>query len=106
MLYDGIHEAIVSEEIWNTAHDRRLRTGVKREKTYSLEHEHLLSGILCCPICGAGMYGNVNRKKKKDGSRYKTISITLASIAVLLMGMSAHIKSNGAKIRSMQRWQK
>ena len=71
MLYDGIHEAIVSEEIWNTAHDRRLRTGVKREKTYSLEHEHLLSGILCCPICGAGMYGNVNRKKKKDGSRYK-----------------------------------
>ena len=71
MLYDGIHEAIVSEEIWNTAHDRRLRTGVKREKTYSLEHEHLLSGILCCPICGAGMYGNVNRKKKKDDSRYK-----------------------------------
>ena len=44
---------------------------LKREKTYSLEHEHLLSGILCCPICGAGMYGNVNRKKKKDGSRYK-----------------------------------
>lgn len=31
----------------------------------------LASGILCCPICGAGMYGNVNRKKKKDGSRYK-----------------------------------
>ena len=46
-------------------------TGGKREKTYSPEHEHLLSGILCCPICGAGMYGNVNRKKKKDGSRYK-----------------------------------
>jgi len=71
MLYDGIHEAIVSEQIWNTAHDRRLKTGEKREKTYSLKHEHILSGILYCSICGADMYGNVNRKKKKDGPRYK-----------------------------------
>lgn len=71
ILYDGIHEAVVSEQIWNTAHDRRLKTGEKREKTYSLKHEHILSGILYCSICGAGMYGNVNRKKKKDGPRYK-----------------------------------
>ena len=36
-----------------------------------MEHEHILSGILKCPICGKGMYGNVNRKKKKDGTFYK-----------------------------------
>lgn len=35
------------------------------------EQKGLPCRILCCPICGAGMYGNVNRKKKKDGSRYK-----------------------------------
>ena len=45
--------------------------GVKYEKTHSLNHEHILSGILRCPLCGSGMYGNVNRKKKKDGTLYK-----------------------------------
>lgn len=37
----------------------------KREKI------HLLSGILKCPVCGAGMYGNKSIKKRKDGSNYK-----------------------------------
>lgn len=27
--------------------------------------------MLRCPVCGAGMYGNVNRKRKKDGGFYK-----------------------------------
>lgn len=35
------------------------------------EHEHILSGIVKCPICVSGMYGNVNRKKRKDGTLYK-----------------------------------
>ena len=44
---------------------------MKYEKTHSLDHEHILSGILRCPLCGSSMYGNVNRKKKKDGTLYK-----------------------------------
>jgi site-specific DNA recombinase len=32
---------------------------------------HLLSGIVKCPICGAGMYGNKCIKHKKDGTKYK-----------------------------------
>ena len=51
MLNDGIHEAIVTEELWNQV--------------------HILSGIIKCPICGSGMYGNVNRKKHPDGGHYK-----------------------------------
>ena len=70
-VYDGIHEAIVSEEIWQLAQKKRSTTGVKSEKIYNLDHENILSGILRCPACGAGMYGNVNRKKKKDGTFYK-----------------------------------
>ena len=35
------------------------------------EKIHLLSGILKCPVCGAGMYGNKAIKKRKDGSNYK-----------------------------------
>ena len=71
ILSDGIHEAIISEDDWNLAKQKRNINGVKHEKIHSLEHEHILSGILKCPICGKGMYGNVNRKKKKDGKFYK-----------------------------------
>ena len=71
MLHDGIHEGIISETDWELAHQKREKTGVKYEKTHSLNHEHILSGILRCPLCGSGMYGNVNRKKHPDGGYYK-----------------------------------
>lgn len=71
IVAEGVHEGIVSEELWQKVHEKRKKTGVGRIKTHSLEHEHKLSGILKCPCCGDNMYGNVNRKKKKDGSFYK-----------------------------------
>lgn len=70
-VYDGIHDAIISEEDWILAQDKRKKTGIKNEKIYSTEHQHLLTGIIKCPICGAGLYGSVNRKRKKDGSFYR-----------------------------------
>lgn len=70
-IYEGIHDAIISEEDWLLAQEKRKKTGVKNEKVYSLEHQHLLSGILRCPECGAALYGSVNRKRKKDGTFYR-----------------------------------
>lgn len=70
-IYDGVHQPIVSEDDWNAAHEKRLQTGHKCEKTHSLDHEHILSSILRCPVCGAGMYGNVSRKRRPDGTPYK-----------------------------------
>lgn len=70
-VYEGIHEAIIAEEDWLLAQEKRKKTGVKSEKIYSVEHQHLLSGILRCPECGAALYGSVNRKRKKDGSFYR-----------------------------------
>lgn len=69
-LYDGEHDGIISEDQWQAAQVKRKLTGGKREKVHSLQHANILSGILKCPRCGAPMYGNVNRKKKKDGSYY------------------------------------
>ena len=66
-----LHEAIISEEDWLAAQKQRENTSIRQPKTHSLEHEHILSGLLKCPICGSGMYGNVNRKKKKDGTYYR-----------------------------------
>ena len=45
MLNDVIHEAIVSEELWNLAHKKRQETDVGNVKTHSLDHEHIGSSI-------------------------------------------------------------
>ena len=57
-VYEGIHEAIISEEDWNLAQEKRSKNNYKREKIHDPEHAHILSGILKCPCCGKGMYGN------------------------------------------------
>ena len=71
MLVEGIHEAIVDQELWEAARIRRKETGVKWNKTHSLEHEHILSGILRCPVCGSGLVGTVRRRKNKKSGEYK-----------------------------------
>ena len=64
-LYDGKHEAIITEDDWYRAQAMREKTSFVYPKQYGLEHAHLLSGLLKCPKCGAPMYGVVNRKKRK-----------------------------------------
>lgn len=67
-LYEGEHEAIISDELFEIVKQKRNNNNMGWNKTHSLDHEHVLSGILKCPMCGSPMYGNVNRKKRKDGS--------------------------------------
>ena len=76
LLVDGLHEGIVSEELWNAAQVKLLAQSkryepVNRNKT---EQAHLLSALVKCPICGAGMYSNKCTKRKKDGTPYKSFS--------------------------------
>ena len=70
LLADGIHDAIIDEELWMTTRVKRKATGVKWNKTHSLEHEHILSGIIKCPICGTGLSGTVRRRKNKKTGDY------------------------------------
>ena len=73
LLVDGLHEALVSEEVWEQAQVKVAAQAKKYEKVNRDKREkiYLLSGILKCPVCGAGMYGNKSIKKRKDGSNYK-----------------------------------
>ena len=73
LLVDGLHKALVSEEVWEQAQVKVAAQAKKYEKVNRDKREkiHLLSGILKCPVCGAGMYGNKSIKKRKDGSNYK-----------------------------------
>ena len=70
-IYEGIHEAIISEEEWNLAQEKRSKNNYRREKVNDPDHAHILSGILRCPCCGKGMYGNVAKAHSKDNkTRY------------------------------------
>lgn len=70
-VYDGLHEAIVTEEDWNLAQEKRKANAYRREKIHDPEHAHILSGILKCPCCGKGMYGNISKAHSKDNkTRY------------------------------------
>ena len=62
-LFDA---ALIRRIIQNPVYSGKISYGRRRT-----EKVHLLSGILKCPVCGAGMYGNKSIKKRKDGSNYK-----------------------------------
>ena len=59
ILEDGQHEGIVSEELWQKAHTKRMATGIKQPSKIGKDRSHLLTGILKCPICGSSMYTNM-----------------------------------------------
>lgn len=73
LLVDGLHEAIIPEDVWNAAQAKLIAQAKKYEHVNKGKNgrTHLLSGIVKCPICGAGMYGNKSIKYKKDGTKYK-----------------------------------
>ncbi len=67
-ITEGQHEAIVSEEIWEKAHSKRINTRVKFASKSGQDRAYLLTGILKCPKCGSSMYANRIRWTKKDGT--------------------------------------
>ncbi len=73
LLVDGLHEALIPNDAWEAA-QIKLVSQAKKYKCVNQgkdEKVHLLSGIVKCPICGVGMYGNKSIKHKADGTKYK-----------------------------------
>ncbi|MBR6954366.1 MAG: recombinase family protein [Clostridia bacterium] len=73
LLVDGLHEGIVSEEVWQAAQVKLANWAKKYEKVNPVptDHVHMLTTLIKCPLCGAGMYGNKSTKRKKDGTLNK-----------------------------------
>ena len=110
-IYDGIHEAIVTEEMWYEAYAKRKVTGIKHEKTHSIGHYHMLSGLVRCPECGAKMYGVVNRKKKKGSDEfYKDMWYYKCKNRIKVEGKPCSYKTNirqdqlNAELIALVRW--
>lgn len=73
ILTDGQHEAIIAEDVWQAAQVKLIAQAKRYEHVNRGKDTktHLLSGIVRCPVCGAGMYGNKSIKRKKDGTKYQ-----------------------------------
>lgn len=67
ILENGLHDAIISEELWQKAHEKRIATGLKAASKIGKDRAHLLTGIIKCPKCGCGMYANKVCWTNKDG---------------------------------------
>ena len=72
ILEEGLHEGIVSEELWQKVHAKRLATGIKQPSKVGKDRAHLLTGVLKCPLCGSSMYTNKHAWTNKDGT-YKEV---------------------------------
>ena len=92
IIAEGQHEAIISEELWNAAHEKRELTGVKSPSKIGRDRAHLLSGILKCPKCGGPMYTNKHAWTNKDGT-YKEIYYYVCSKARTARGKTCDYKA-------------
>ena len=73
IISKGIHEAIIDDELWELTQKKRKSQAKKYEKINrgNDEKTYLLSSLIKCPVCGAGLYGNKSRKRKNNGEHYK-----------------------------------
>ena len=92
IIAEGQHEAIISEELWNAAHEKREQTGIKSPSKIGRDRAHLLSGILKCPKCGGPMYTNKHAWTNKDGT-YKEVYYYVCSKSRAARGKTCEYKT-------------
>ena len=84
---DGLHPAIIDEDTWRAVRVKREETSIRWVKTYSLDHEHLLTGLIECPCCGKRIRGMTNRYiSKKTGKNKDTFFYRCNNRGVLKNG--------------------
>lgn len=68
--FKGQHQALISEKVWQEAHNK-LYTKKTRQETYKKDnHIHLLKGILKCGECETSITPYPSGKKDKNGEPY------------------------------------
>ncbi|WP_338631020.1 recombinase family protein [Clostridium baratii] len=67
IIVDGIHEPIISIEIWDKV--QKIMESKKGKPKRIYDGEYPLTGILKCPVCGAGMVIMRTTNKLVDGTK-------------------------------------
>jgi len=76
---ENTHEPIISQELWARVQsytDRKFRP--RRLKDGDA---NLFAGLLFCADCGFRLRGNVERRTRKDGSKYRKVSYMCSTYA-------------------------
>lgn len=69
IIVKGIHEPIVSEELWEMAASIRRNAEIKQGHAKVNKSQNIISGILRCPVCGASMVVGWSTSKLKSGEK-------------------------------------
>ncbi|WP_321993472.1 recombinase family protein [Clostridium butyricum] len=71
ILVDGIHEPIIEQELWDKVQSMLEASKGRPSRIY--DGEYPLTGILKCPVCGAGMVIMRTSAKRKDGTKRRNV---------------------------------
>lgn len=71
ILVDGIHEPIIEQELWDKVQSMLEVSKGRPSRIY--DGEYPLTGILKCPVCGAGMVIMRTSAKRKDGTKRRNV---------------------------------
>lgn len=69
LIVDGIHEAIIDQELWDKV--QKMMEDSKGKPSRIYDGEFPLTGILKCPVCNSGMVIMRSSKARKDGTRHR-----------------------------------
>ena len=67
ILVDGMHEPIITQELWDRVQAIQQAKAEKPMKNY--EGSYVLTGLRKCPFCGATMIGTRTVNKLEDGTK-------------------------------------
>ena len=76
ILSKGAHDAIIDEETWEKAIEKRKQMADKLCTKVREKRIHPLSGLICCPTCGRPMAISLNKKTNLDGEVSRTYYYT------------------------------
>ncbi|WP_160689943.1 recombinase family protein [Clostridium sp. C2-6-12] len=69
LIVDGIHEAIIDQELWDKV--QKMMEDSKGKPSRIYDGEFPLTGILKCPVCYSGVVIMRSSKARKDGTRHR-----------------------------------
>ncbi len=73
-LYDGEHERIIDDDLWNDVQERLNRNGRRGGRNVRNAYDALLKGLVKCESCGVGMTHTYTQKKSKQYRYYVCVN--------------------------------
>lgn len=106
IICDGIHEAIIDEELFNKVQYMIEQKNGKPSRIH--DGEYPLTGILKCPECGAGMVISSTTNRLKDGTKKRLMYYACGAwknkgIAACHSNMVRVDKANAAVFREIEK---